>query len=75
MVENAKTTGQLPKILAMHHYLLCLCGQILLSCHCATIELECRLDNTVQYECKESEFDFTEISLLSVPSQVTSSSQ
>ena len=36
-------------------------------------ELECRLDNTVQYECKESEFDFTEISLLSVPSQVASS--
>jgi hypothetical protein len=37
-------------------------------------ELECRLDNTVPYECKESEFDgFTEISLLSVPSQVASS--
>ena len=36
-------------------------------------ELECRLDNTLQYECKESEFDFTEISLLSVPSQVASS--
>lgn len=36
-------------------------------------ELECRLDNTVQFECKESDFDFTEISLLSVPSQVASS--
>ena len=37
------------------------------------LEFEYRLDNTVQYECKESELDFTEISLLSVPSQVTSS--
>ena len=36
-------------------------------------ELEYRLDNTVQYECKESELDFTEISLFSVPSQVASS--
>ena len=29
-------------------------------------ELEYRLDNTGQYECKESELDFTEISLPSV---------
>ena len=36
-------------------------------------ELECRLDNTVQYECKESDFEFTEISILSIPSQVASS--
>ena len=47
--------------------------QVLFHVTVQLFELECRLDNIVQYECKESELDFTEISLLSIPSQVASS--